>query len=200
MKLTYFDFPGRAEAIRDALRIGGLPFVDVRVSGAEFQALRASGALPFDGLPVLELDNGLVLAQSNTILRHVGRRAGLVPEDATAALRVDMLLDAAEDYGGRLSVSIRVSDATVRAALREELAQRWLPDWCRHLERSLAVDAGGWLVGSTLTIADLKVVHAMDKLINGSLSGIPTDLLAPFPALEAWLQRVHAERARRLPR
>ena len=51
MKLTYFDFPGRAEAIRDALRIGGIAFTDARVSHAEFRALRDAGALPFDSLP-----------------------------------------------------------------------------------------------------------------------------------------------------
>lgn len=199
MKLTYFDFPGRAEAIRDALRIGGVPFVDERVAHARFQELRAAGALPFDSLPVLTLDDGRVLAQSNTILRHVAGRAGLVPADAYAALRVDALLDAAEDFGGRLSVSIRVADDGVRAALRHELATRWLPEWFRLLERSLAVDGAGYLVGGALTVADLKVVHAVDKLLNGSLSGIPTDLIAPFPALSAWRDRIHAERARRLP-
>lgn len=199
MKLTYFDFPGRAEAVRDALRIGGVPFEDERIPHPRFQALRAAGALPFDSLPVLTLDDGRVLAQSNTILRYAAARAGLTPPDPFEALRVDALLDAAEDFGGRLSVSIRVQDDGVRAALRQELATRWLPDWYRLLERSLAVDGGGYLVGHALTAADLKVVHALDKLLNGSLTGLPTDGLAGFPALAAWRDRVHAERARRLP-
>ena len=73
-----------------------------------------------------------------------------------------------------------------------------LPQWCRLLERSLAVDGKGWLVGSTLTIADLKLVHWFDKLTNGSLTGIPTDLLHPFPALIAWREQTHRERAARI--
>ena len=77
-------------------------------------------------------------------------------------------------------------------------AGRLIPSLLRLLERSLAVDGKGWLVGSTLTIADLKLVHWFDKLTNGSLTGIPTDLLHPFPALVAWREQTHRERAARI--
>jgi len=199
MRLIYFDFPGRGAAIRDALRIGGVAFEDLRLSFPEFQARRAAGQLPWDTLPVLEFDDGRQLGQSNALLRWAGAEAGLTPVDPLDALRVDALLDNIEDYGTRLSVSIRVSDEAVRAALRAELAERWLPEWFRLLERRLAEAGHGWLVGAALSIADLKAVHLIDKLINGSLAGLRTDALDDFPQLAAWRQRVHAERARRLP-
>ena len=194
MRLIYFDFAGRGEAIRDALRLGHVEFTDERVSYPEFLRMRTTGELPFDTLPVLVLDDGFVLGQSNTILRWAGRRAGLEPTQANDALRVDALLDLTEDFGGRVSVSIRVTDEAVRAHLRAELASRWLPEWLRHLERSLANAGEGWLVGSSLTVADLKVVHLLDKVINGSLSGLPTTLLDGFPTLVSWRDRVHAQR------
>jgi len=197
MELVYFDFAGRAEAIRDALHIGGVAFQDTRIAYPEFQTLRANGDLPFDSLPVLRLDDGVVLGQSNNILRWVGRRTGLTPDDPGDALRVEGLLDSAEDFGGRVSVSIRV-DEPVRSSLRAELAERWLPHWCRLLERSLSEAGRGWLVGDALTIADLKVVHWVDKLTNGSLTGIPTTLLEPFPQLAAWRDNVHRARAGKL--
>lgn len=199
MRLIYFDFPGRGEAIRDALRMGGVAFEDLRLSFPEFQARRAAGQLPWDTLPVLEFDDGSQLGQSNALLRWAGAEAGLTPVDPLDALRVDALLDNIEDYGTRLSVSIRVSDEAVRAALRAELAERWLPEWFRLLERRLAEAGRGWLVGAALSIADLKAVHLIDKLTNGSLAGLRTDALDEFPQLAAWRQRVHAERARRLP-
>ena len=199
MRLIYFDFPGRGEAIRDALRMGGVAFEDLRLSFPEFQARRAAGQLPWDTLPVLEFDDGRQLDQSNALLRWAGAEAGLTPVDPLDALRVDALLDNIEDYGTRLSVSIRVSDEAVRAALRAELAERWLPEWFRLLERRLAEAGRGWLVGAALSIADLKAVHLIDKLTNGSLAGLRTDALDDFPPLAAWRQRVHAERARRLP-
>ena len=199
MRLIYFDFPGRGEAVRDALRMGAVAFEDLRLSYPEFQARRAAGQLPWDTLPVLEFADGSQLGQSNALLRWAGAEAGLTPVDPLEALRVDALLDNIEDYGTRLSVSIRVTDDAVRAALRAELAERWLPEWFRLLERRLAEAGHGWLVGAALSIADLKAVHLIDKLTNGSLAGLRTDALDDFPQLAAWRQRVHAERARRLP-
>jgi glutathione S-transferase len=199
MRLIYFDFPGRGEAVRDALRMGGVAFEDLRLSYPEFQARRAAGQLPWDTLPVLEFADGSQLGQSNALLRWAGAEAGLTPVDPLEALRVDALLDNIEDYGTRLSVSIRTTDDAVRAALRAELAGRWLPEWFRLLERRLAEAGHGWLVGAALSIADLKAVHLIDKLTNGSLAGLRTDALDDFPQLAAWRQRVHAERARRLP-
>ncbi len=194
IQLIYFDFAGRGEAIRDALRWGRVPFNDVRVSFAEFQAMRASGRLPYDRLPILELEDGTILAQSNTILRWAAERAGLTPGSRTDALLVEALLDSAEEYGGQLSTSIRVTDEAVRAHLRSDLAARWLPQWFGLLEQRLGAAGHGWLVGNALTVADLKVVHLVDKLVNGTLSGIPTDLLSPFPALTAWRSKVHDAR------
>lgn len=198
VRLHYFDFPGRGEAIRDALRLGAVPFEDIRISFPEFQARRATGQLPWDVLPVLELEDGTLISQSNTILRWVGHQAGLTPADPADALRVEALLDATEDYLARVSVSIRVADEAIRATLRADLATRWLPEWFGLLERRLAEAGHGWLVGDALGIADLKVVHVLDKLVNGTLSGLRTDALADFPALAAWRDRVHAERQARL--
>ena len=196
-RLVYFDFAGRAQAIRDALAIGGVAFEDVRVTYAEFVARRASGELPYGSLPALQLPDGSWLGQSNTILRWAGHQAGLTPRDPLQALRVDAILDCVEDFGGRVSTSIRVQDEGVRAALRAQLAKQWLPEFYGLLTRHL-LDNAGWLAAGALTVADLKVVHLIDKLTNGSLSGLPTDALTDFPEVDAWRQRVHAERQRRL--
>ncbi len=197
MRLLYFDFAGRGAAIRDALRLGNVPFEDVRISYPDFCARRAAGELPWDTLPVVELPDGTVLGQSNAILRWAGALAGLTPPNPGDALRVDDLLDNIEDYGARVSMSIRVVDDELRAQLRAELAQRWLPEWFALLERRLAAAGHGWLVGAALSIADLKALHLIDKLINGSLSGLHTDALAAFPTLSAWHARVHALRIHR---
>lgn len=37
LKLIYFDFGGRAEAVRLALHVGGVAFEDVRITEAEFK-------------------------------------------------------------------------------------------------------------------------------------------------------------------
>lgn len=86
LKLLYFKFKGRAEPVRLALHIAGLPFEDCRLSSEEFVAIQDT--LPFGQLPVLEVD-GELLAQSVGILHYVGRLTGTYPEDPLAALRCD---------------------------------------------------------------------------------------------------------------
>lgn len=53
--LTYFDLPGRAEATRIALAVGGVEFEDKRVSFEEYVALRSQPNTKFPFLPILEV-------------------------------------------------------------------------------------------------------------------------------------------------
>lgn len=195
MKLIYFDFAGRGEAIRDALTIAGVPFEDARVSYFEFQRMKTEGVLPFHTLPVLILADGTSIAQSNTILRYVAKVGGLTPPATADAMDVESLLDYAEDLGGRVSVSIRVGDEALRAGLRRELTERWIPESMAVLEKRLLRPSQVWLVGNTLTVADLKWYHWIEKLSNGSLTGIPTTIAEPYLMLGAWRERVRRHRA-----
>ena len=193
-RLLYFPWAGRAGAIRDCLRLGGVDFEDVRLPYAEYQRERGAGRLPFHLLPVLELEDGTRIGQSNTILRWAARQAGLAPVDPTEALRMESVIDMVEDYAARLSVTIRESDAAVRAHQREGLAERWMPELYRNLSECLERSSSGWLVGTALSAADLKAWHLLSKLLDGSLDGMPPDALASLPMLRAWMDRVGAAR------
>ena len=100
-KLLYFDFPGKAEAIRLALTHAGVVFEDHRFADrAEFQALKASGRLQFGQVPALEVTTAegetTVLTQSAAILRYVAKlnaATNLYPADPLLAARVDAVCD-----------------------------------------------------------------------------------------------------------
>lgn len=203
LRLRYFPFPGRAGPIRDALRIGGIPFEDAHVPPERFAALKAANELPFGALPVLDVATrrGTVsAAQSNAILRYVGRRGGLYPVgDPLRALKVDEALDLGEDLYHLIGPSIGEQDAERRMAMRKVLAAETLPRWAGYLERLLVANGRtGFVVGDTLTVADLKLWWIADKLTNGTLDGIPTTLLDPFEAVGAWRKHVAAVREARL--
>lgn len=54
LKLTYFGFPGRAFAIRTALRIGGVPFEDEIIDFNHLKANKPSSpTIPLGSVPVL---------------------------------------------------------------------------------------------------------------------------------------------------
>jgi hypothetical protein len=49
LRPRYFSFPGRAEAIRDALRIGRIDFIDEQLTHEQFGRSREAGEFPFGG-------------------------------------------------------------------------------------------------------------------------------------------------------
>jgi len=203
LRLRYFPFPGRGAAIRDALRIGGIDFEDVHVPPEQFNERKAAGEFPFGSLPVLDVETpaGVVTAaQSNAILRFAGRRAGLYPvDDPVRALKVDEAMDLGEDLYHVIGPSMGEQDPARRMVMRKVLAEETLPRWAGFLERLLVANGRtGFVVGDSLTVADLKLYWVVDKLTNGTLDGIPTSLLDGFVAVTAWHKNVTLVRAARL--
>lgn len=203
IRLRYFPFPGRGGAIRDALRIGGIPFEDDHVSFEQFAAEKAAGALPFGSLPVVEVvqdGRRVAAAESNAILRYAGRLAGLYPvDDPLRALKVDEAMDLGEDLFRLIGPSIVEPDVERKMAMRKVLAEETLPLWGGFLEKLLVANgATGFVVGDTLTVGDLKLHWIVDKLTNGSLDGVPATVLDGFPTVAAWRKNVAAVRAARL--
>lgn len=203
IRLHYFPFPGRGGAIRDALRIGGIPFEDDHVPFERFAEQKAKGELPFGSLPVVDVEEGgrtVTAAESNAILRYAGRLAGLYPvDDPLRALKVDEAMDLGEDLFRLIGPSIVEPDTARKMAMRKVLAEETLPLWGGFFEKLLVRNgATGFVVGDTLTVGDLKLHWIIDKLTNGSLDGVPTTVLDGFPTITAWRKNVTAVRAARL--
>jgi glutathione S-transferase len=205
LKLTYFDAPGRAEPIRVALHIAGLPFDDHRVQFPEFMELKRSGALPLGALPVLETD-GLVFPQTAAILRYVAHLGApdLYPTDPTDALIVDSTLDTFNDtLSHALTPSLFEKDMEKKLAMRKAIAEGPMALAFGYAERMLARSGGPFLCGATLSIADLVLAQQVLQIRDGRLDGITADHLAPYPGLlalaDAYLAdpRIEAYRASR---
>lgn len=203
LRLHYFPFPGRAGPIRDALRISGIAFEDVRLPPDRFREQKAAGTLQFGSFPALEVVTpaGTVSAtQSNAILRFVGRLAGLYPvDDPVRALKVDEALGFGEDINHAIGPSMGEHNAEKRMAMRKILAEETLPRLAGLLEGLLVANGRtGYVVGDSLTVADLKLHWIADKLTNGTLDGIPKTLLDGCPAVVAWRKNIAAVREARL--
>jgi len=199
IRLRYFPFPGRAESIRDTFRIGHIDFVDEHLTFEEFQECRAANEFPFGGLPVLviETDDGeQCIPQSNAILRFAGRLACLYPaDDPLQALKVDEALDVGEDINCQISPSLHEPDEERKMAMRKKLAEETLPFWLDCFERLLAKNGNtGFIVGNSLTIADLKLYWIIDWLTMGILDGIPTTITDGFENVINWRKNISARR------
>ena len=190
-KLTYFDFAGgRGEAIRLAFHLGGVAFEDHRISFAEFGALRDS--LRFKAVPVLEID-GIAVTQSNAICRHVGKLAGLYPQDALQALYCDEALDAVEDISQRIGQTIGLQGTALETA-RRQLVEGPLSTYLNGMNELLARGGGSYFADGRLTIADLKVLALTRWLTRGVLDHVPKDLVDRLaPALVEHQARISGD-------
>jgi len=203
LRLRYFPFPGRASPIRDALNIGHISFIDEHIAPDQLAEHRKAGSFPFGALPVMEIEteNGKICsAQSNAILRFAGRLSGLYPmEEPLQALKVDEALDMGEDINSLIGPSLYEQDIEKKMAMRKILAEKTLPFWMECFERLLINNGrSGYMVGNTLTIADLKLYWIINWLTSGILDGIPTGLIDKFENVSSWYKNISAERETRL--
>ncbi|OSP56298.1 glutathione S-transferase family protein [Pseudoruegeria sp. SK021] len=192
LKVTYFDFTGsRGEEVRLALALTGQSFDDHRITRDAFAAMKPD--LPYGALPVLEVEGHGIFAQTNAILRLIGRMHGLYPEDPFAAARHDAVMDAVEDLRHRISPTMRISDPAARATARQQLARDYLTPWGQFIERQIG--DGPFIGGATIGVADLKLFMADRWISSGALDDIPVDLFDDCPRLKALATGVGAHPA-----
>ncbi len=173
-KLTYFDFNGgRGEPIRIAFHAAGVDFEDHRISFEEFMKTRSD--LRFTCAPVLAID-GVDVTQSNSMLRYVGKMAGLYPEDDLQALYCDEAMDAVEDLLHQVVHTFGLEGDELKAA-REKLADGWITVFVKGLAEILDRAGGEYFADNRLTVADLKVYVQVRSLRAGTLDHVPSDLV-----------------------
>ncbi|KAG3110488.1 hypothetical protein PI125_g9982 [Phytophthora idaei] len=191
IKLTYFNFGGRARPIRLAFYVGGVPFEDNRVSNEEFGALR--GSLPLGQVPVLEVD-GQVLTQTYAILRYAGRLGGLYPtSSAFAALKVDEMLHVLCEMGEQVIPSFQEKDANKKKAMREELGKITLPRYAACIEACLEkLQQLPTFQSDVVYVHEIALYTWMKSLKEGLLDHIPTTLLEDYKFHNATFDKVAA--------
>ena len=177
--LTYFDIStSRGEECRLALTLAGMPFTDERLTGAQWQARKAS--TPFGALPVLTIEGHPPIAQSNAILRLIGNLKGLHPADPFEAARHEAVMGVVEDFRARFSPTGKHKDPADKQRAREEFAQGYLPGWCAQIERQLGDPFVG---GASINVADLKLFVVLDPFLKGSMDHVSPDAFKAFPKL-----------------
>ncbi len=193
--LIYFAARGRAELIRLVLAESGMKWEEHPVGKGtlptngrptDFDALKASGLLPFGAVPVWEDHDGFRLAQSMAIVRYLGATHGMLGKTARDVAQIDQMLGAYDDVRGELRKLVLV-ESDQRAALRVELDTQFLPRWLGHFDRLLASngDGRGYLVSDSLTVADLALWLLCELIRDNGFAA-----LSPFALLMAHFERI----------
>lgn len=179
--LHYFRGRGRAETTRWMLAANEIPFRNVALANkAEFDALKATGKLLFNQLPLLEID-GLHLTQTTALLRYLARRGDFYGDDDLEAVRIDMVAGAVADFNETaITFAFHPTHESGRAALEATLAK-----YGPRLAAIVDDNASGYVVGTRMSFADVVLADALTSYLEYA-----PDILDPFPQLQALRERV----------
>ncbi|MEM7083374.1 MAG: glutathione S-transferase family protein [Pseudomonadota bacterium] len=191
IKLTYFDMHGgRGEPVRIALHAAGVSFDDERLSFKDFFAMRSS--TPLDAVPVMTVD-GTDYTQSNSMLRYVGRQAGLYPDDSWQAFLCDEIMDVTEDLLHQVVATFGLEGDALKTA-RQSLVEGGITRYLKLVDTRLTAAGGRYLAGNQLTVADLKTFIQLRAFAAGVLDHVPTDICDTLaPSVAAYGQRIGEE-------
>jgi len=192
--LTLFSMPssGNSYKVRLMLALLGLPYrhVGMEYLTPELDAAHAEGTLPFAKLPVLELEDGTRLPESNAILCYLAEGTDWLPHDRlTRAKVLAWMFWEQNQHEGVIAVRAALLTYPHRAHLAapERLAE--LLERGNALLSIMETRLAGhdWIATGAPTVADLCLyayTHTAEE--KGGF------VLAPFPGVRAWLDRVAA--------
>lgn len=180
---------GNCHKVRMVLDITGTPYawreVDILQAGTrspEFLRLNPNGKVP-----VVVLDDGTAIAESNAILWYFGEGTRLLPDDRLGRAQMLQWMFF-EQYTHEPAIAVA---RFIRVFLQKDDDPR-LPELLARGHRALEVmeqhlATRDYFVGGRLSLADLALFAYTHRAGDGGFD------LAAFPAVRAWLARCRVQ-------
>jgi glutathione S-transferase len=192
MRLFSMPSSGNSYKVRLLLALTGqhATKVDVEYGDPALDAAKAMGHLPFGKAPVLELDDGTLLPESNAILWHLAQGSAFLPVSAMEQAQVlSWMFWEQNQHEGVIAVRAAILHYAHRADQRTpERLEALLAQGNALLGIMDAhLSTRDWLVGDRASVADICLyayTHTADT--RGGYD------LTLFPHVQAWLARVAA--------
>ena len=191
MKVYGDVWSGNCYKVKLALTQLGLPFtwVPIDIMKAESRTPEFLAKNPNGRVPMLELDDGTCLAESNAVLWYLGEGTPLVPSDRLARARTLQWMFF-EQYSHEPNI------ATSRYIIRylgnppekkSALQARVEPGYAALGVMETHLNADGWFAGDQYSIADIALYAYTHCAGEGGFD------LGRFPSIRDWLARVESQ-------
>ena len=207
IKLTYFDIEGVAEPIRLAFALAGVDFEDDRVKFPQWAELKPK--TPHGTLPIMTIDDGPVIVQSQAMLRYAAsldKTGSLYPADKMLEVEqaIGILGDFTRAWQPNLHIAMKPHSygypegysktdegkAKVKE-MRENFVANELSKWLGYLSDMIDKNGGTFLCGGDKpTIADCLAVVNIRSFTKGHVDHVPTDCVTKAnPKIAAYVER-----------
>jgi len=200
-KVIYFDVRGLGETIRQLLVIADQPFEDIRIPlGGLTDAKKKELDLEWGQVPVLDID-GVRKSQSFAIARYLAKKYNLVGKNETEEFRCDEVVEAIRDFVTKTAAVYQAffgGDNAKLDAAKKTIVEVDVPLHLGRFENILASKGNTWLVGDSITWADIVFVHtitsfetAFDLCVTNEFPSIQKLIAAVQnnPKIKAWLAK-----------
>ena len=87
---------------------------------------------------IWQIDETTFIGQSNAILRYIGEKCGLYPQDKISQLKVDSMIAGIEEFLGSFAASGRLKDQNEKKIAREKLLETTAPKFCEAFEQIIS--------------------------------------------------------------
>ena len=168
--IVYWNICGLAQSIRMALVLAGADFCDVRIDAGSpdspdykqvWMSKKASdigNIMPFPNLPYyMDGNSGVVLSQSNAILKYIGRQSNLLGPSEKEWI-VDLALDQLVDLDNSFVRLAYPGGAEALAMWCVDQVPAMLSRW------DILLGSQNYLTGDSVTVADLKLYEVLRKI------------------------------------
>jgi len=182
VKLTYFNIKGRAEMSRLVMAAAGKPFEDIRYKQGEWETAKLK--TPFGQSPTLEVD-GKLYGQSMAIATYLARENGLYGKTNLDGLAIDQYVQLCQDLINCAVKAFREKDQDKKDEIWKNFKDEDSPKYFGYFEKALAESKSGYLVGNSLTLADIAVFDLPTGMLDEKMCS-----LDKFPNLKALVEKV----------
>lgn len=170
-----------------AQRLGlAFDWVEVNILAGESRTPKFLARNPAGQVPMLILEDGRPLAQSNAIMVHLAEGSDLIPTDPYDRARMFEWLFW-EQYSHEPYVAVARFQVKYLGKAVSEVEPRIMERGAAALARlEAALASAPYLVGDALSLADIALVAYTRMAHDGGFN------LADYPATRAWVARVEA--------
>jgi glutathione S-transferase len=191
LRLYDFLLSGNGYKIRLLLTQIGMPFerVEVNIIKGETRMPEFLSKNPIGKIPVLEIEPGKFLAESNAILVYLSEGTEFLPYDRFLRAQVLQWLFF-EQYSHEPYIATSrywISILSKAEEYKEALEQKREPGYAALKVMENHLESHNFFVGERYTIADISLFAYTHVADEGGFD------LTQFPAIQAWIERVKAQ-------